>query len=145
VLGLASLTVTSSLLVDYQGRAREVEPSLPSQPLPQRSVEPRQQSRPRWRFCTGRGHDKSQCRKRQGLEMRQVGQTKCETCATPGFTQSDCPNCFLSSLHTHHSSQSFQMQSHPIVKVTTHVSGHWSIAKYCKSRNVPMLRGTKCS
>jgi hypothetical protein len=54
-------------------RAREVEPSvfstaLPSQLLPQRSVEPRQQPRP-------------QCRKGQDLEIRQVSQTDCYTLA----------------------------------------------------------------
>jgi hypothetical protein len=55
--------------------------ALPSEFLPQRSVEPRQQSRPRCRFCNGRGHEESQCRKRQGLEIRQVGQTECYTLA----------------------------------------------------------------
>jgi hypothetical protein len=75
-------------------RAREVEPSvfstaLPSQFLPQRSVEPRQQSRPWCRFLM----QESQCRKGQGLEIRQVRQTELYTLAlrTPAHQQSEIP------------------------------------------------------
>ena len=45
-------------------------------------------------------------------------QNKCDTCAIPGITQSECPNCFHCSLQALHSAQDVSMQRHPIVKVT---------------------------
>lgn len=123
-------------------RAREVEPfvcatALPSHGLPQRSVEPRQQpqSRPRCGFCKGRGHEESKCRKKQGLEVRQVGQTACDTCATPGVTQSECPNCFHSSLQALHSAQDVQ-QRRPIVKVTINGRDEFAFLDTGASRSI---------